>query len=180
MGTFYRPLVFEEPGRPEAKYRWIDVLFIGVALFVVFWTVDQEGPDGWCLAGLILSFGIPDVLCRKFQNEQNPQKSIGSIISASKPLAVCCWIVALGGLVTAILGGLGVAPFSEILGIVPIPITFVFQRIPLWLISLVLIVFLPVFRVASFIEKRTWLRWVWAFAASAIALVILYFQHRLA
>jgi hypothetical protein len=70
-----------------------------------------------------------------------------------------------------ILAGLGVKPFGVILSTWPVHI---FPSIPTLLLSLVFIVFIPVFTVATFIEKRVWLRWVWASAASAIALAILY------
>jgi hypothetical protein len=177
MDIFFRPLIEEVPDKPEGKYRWTDILCLVVMLFYVFWKAHHEDSTSWLLTGYFLSFGIPDTLCGKFQTNQKPAKSVQSIIGMSKSSMVICWSVAIAVLILAILAGLGVSPVCEILGAWPDPF---FHSIPLWLASLAWIVFLPVFRVATFIEKRVWLCWAWASAASVIAFAILYFQHRMA
>jgi hypothetical protein len=174
VDTVYRPLGEQLPDAPEALYKWTDIVWLVATLFFVFWIAYRQEPTSYLIAGMILSFSVPQFLCGKFCREQKPQKSIGSVIGTNKSLIVFCWIVAFGVIALAILGGLGVPPFNEILSVLPIPITFVFQRIPIWLIPLILVVFLPVFMVATFIEKRVWLRWVWASAVSVVALVLLY------
>lgn len=176
MGTVYRPLIQELPDQPEASYKWTDILWLVVALSVIFWSAHQQNLFSLWIAGFLLSFAIPDCLCRKFQNKPKSQKSVGSIIGNSKTLTVICWIVAISMIPLIILAGLGEPHVIEIFGAWPAP---VFQSIPRWLMFLLWVVFLPVFRVATFIEKREWLCGVWAFAASAIALAILYFQHRM-
>jgi hypothetical protein len=160
---------------PEALYRWIDIVWLVVALFYVFWIATQQEPTSWCIASIFLSFCIPQFLCGKFSREHEPQKSLGSLIGSNKSLIVFCYIVAFAVIAFAILAGLGVSPMNEILGAWPVP-GFVRKSLPFWnwLVPIAGIVFIPVFRVATFIEKRMWLRWVWASAVTAVALVLLY------
>jgi hypothetical protein len=177
MGAVYRPLIQELPDKPEASYKWTDIVWLVVALFYVFWIACRQEPNSWSIAAMILSFCVPQFLCGKFQSEQKPQKSVQSIIGMNRLLTVICWIVAIGVIGVAILAGLGVPPMSEILDAWPVPI-FVSQTIAFCygFMALAGIVFIPVFRVATFIEKRMWLCWVWAFAASAIALAIVRYK----
>lgn len=158
----------ELPDQPEGKYLWKDMIHLAGSVFFVIWMVYQHELG---ITVIIMSFVIPDYLCAKFEGRQKSQKSVQSIMAMNKPLKIFCWILAFVVITLAILAGLGVQPFSVILSAWP---EYVFPSIPDWLFAPVGVVFLPVFRVAFFIEKRAWLCWVWASAASAIALAILY------
>jgi hypothetical protein len=161
MGAIYRPLMRELPDRPEPRYKWTEIVFLAFCLVLVFWVTRLQDDIGFLSmfwAGFFLSVFIPEPLCRKFQRERKPQKSLGSIFGESKSATVISWILFVG-IMIFVLG-----PWQD----------SVFGRIPLWLQSLIWVVFIPVFRVATYIEKRVWLRWAWASAASVIALALLY------
>ena len=169
VSTVDRSLMRELPDQPEGKYLWKDMIHLAGSVFFVIWMVYQHE---WWIDAFILGFVIPDLLCAKFEGRQKSQKSVQSIMAMNKPLKIFCWILAFVVITLAILAGLGVKPFGVILS--PWP-EHVFPSIPDWLMAPVFVVFIPVLRVALFIEKRAWLCWVWASAASAIALAILYF-----
>jgi len=172
MGAVYRPLLAELPNYREATYKAMDLLcWVAFFLYMV-WFPHKDYPLPWYMDGLFLTLVLPDFLCRKFPHEKKPQTTVASILSANKWLTATCWIVAFGALSLAILAGLGVQPMRDILTAVsPLPNT-ILQSIPTFWFALLWVVFCPVFRVATFVEKRAWLRWVWASAVSVVALAL--------